>query len=173
MKSLPFPTVVASLVFALTLSLAGCSEDPAQAGTSSRPSSTVTSGDVSEDGAGKPSGRPESRPMAAESKIEDIEVTAAAALLESDATVKVLDIRTQGEFATGHIKGAINIDFYGDDFKTKIAVLDKSAKYLMHCQSGGRSGKSLATFKKLGFANVLHLRDGMGGWKAGGHPVEK
>ena len=87
--------------------------------------------------------------------------------------LSVLDIRTPGEFAAGHISGAINIDFYGDDFRPKLAALDKSAEYLMHCQSGGRSGKSLATFRELGFAHVLHLRDGMRGWEAGGHPVER
>lgn len=144
MKTFPNQTIALSLLFALTLPLGGCSQDPAQAKTGP-----------------------------AESRIEDISVADAAELLESDATVVVLDIRTPGEFAVGHIKGAINIDFNGDDFKSKIAALDKSAQYLMHCQSGGRSGKSLAMFKELGFAHVRHLKDGMGGWQAGKHPVEK
>lgn len=97
----------------------------------------------------------------------------AAKLLEEKKDIIVLDIRTANEFSEGHIKGATNIDFNNKSFESNIAKLDKDKTYLVHCAAGGRSGKSLATFKKLGFKSIYHLDDGFNGWKSAGKPVEK
>ncbi|MBP7898251.1 MAG: rhodanese-like domain-containing protein, partial [Candidatus Planktophila sp.] len=43
-----------------------------------------------------------------------------------DAGVVLLDVRTAGEFAAGHIDGAINIDVEGMTFEGEIASLDKT-----------------------------------------------
>ncbi len=85
----------------------------------------------------------------------------------------VLDIRTPKEFAEGHIKGALNIDFYAKDFAEKLAELDTSKEYLLHCRSGGRSGRSLPTFDKLGFEKILHLDGGMNAWVEAGLPTQQ
>ncbi len=106
-------------------------------------------------------------------EIRDIEAAEAARLIAKDDAVVILDIRTPGEFSQGHIKGAMNIDYMADDFATKLAALDKDDTYIMHCQSGGRSGKSLSQFRELGFATVLHMEAGFAGWQKAGHPIEK
>ena len=105
--------------------------------------------------------------------IRNIEVAEAALLLSTDDTVVVLDIRTPAEFAQGHIDGAVNVDFMGDSFDSGIAALDKDTTYLMHCRSGGRSGKSLAKFQEHGFTSILHLDSGIAGWEAAGQPLTK
>lgn len=105
--------------------------------------------------------------------IRDVDVAAAAQLIAADDSVVVLDIRTPEEFARGHIEGAVNIDYMADDFAKKLAMLDRNRTYLMHCQSGGRSGKSLAKFTELGFKSVLHLEAGFAGWQSAGRPVEE
>jgi rhodanese-related sulfurtransferase len=115
----------------------------------------------------------EAPPAPAAEASRDIDVAAAAKLLAENKEIVVLDIRTPNEFANGHIKGAVNIDFMGGDFAAKIGALDKDKTYLMHCQSGGRSGKSLAKFKELGFKSVLHLDSGYGGWVKAEQPTEK
>ena len=124
----------------------------------------------------KPSADPQAKkPAAAEktAKVSHTNGADAAKLLAEDTSIAVLDVRTPGEYAEGHIKGAKNIDFRGEDFAAKIGDLDKSKRYLVHCKSGGRSGQSLAQFEKLGFANIVHLDDGFDAWKAAGHPVAK
>lgn len=103
-----------------------------------------------------------------------VDAKAAAALVaekEEAKKVTVLDIRTPVEFEDGHIEGATNIDFIDPTFKDEIAKLDKDKPYLVHCQSGGRSGRSLEAFKKLGFKQVYHLDGGLTAWKTGGNPV--
>lgn len=83
-----------------------------------------------------------------------------AVKLVSEKKVLVIDVRTPAEFGEGHIEGAKNIDFNGADFEMKIKALAKDQPLLVHCARGGRSTKSLATFKKLGFAQVIHLDGG-------------
>ncbi len=92
---------------------------------------------------------------------------------KKDGKVVVLDIRTPDEFKGGHIAGAVNVDFKEKDFADKVAKLDKDKTYVVHCQSGGRSTKSLEIFKKLGFKAIVHLDNGFGGWEKARLPVEK
>lgn len=87
--------------------------------------------------------------------------------------IKVIDVRTPGEFSEGHLKGAKNIDFRGDGFKAGIAKLDRDKAYLVHCRSGGRSSSSLAVFKELGFKHIYHLDGGMLGWEKAGNAIER
>ena len=98
----------------------------------------------------------------------------AAEKLVKEKKITVLDVRTPDEFAEGHIAGAVNIDLLkGAEFESKVKEMDKSKPYLVHCQSGGRSNRALAVFKKLGFEQIFHLDGGLGGWQAAGKPVEK
>ncbi len=90
-----------------------------------------------------------------------------------DKKVVVLDIRTPGEFTTGRIAGAKNIDFQAPDFEQRIESLDKSRSYLVHCASGGRSTHSLLLFKKHQFQSVYRLDGGIKAWQKSGLPVEK
>lgn len=106
-------------------------------------------------------------------QVKHVEAPQAAELLSKDTEVIVLDIRTPKEFKAGHIKGAKNIDFYEDDFAEQIGKLDRSKTYLVHCASGGRSGKSLELFEKLDFVTIYHLDGGFKGWEKAGKPVEK
>lgn len=69
----------------------------------------------------------------------------------------ILDVRTPSEFSSNHIKGAINIDFYGSDFETKIKALDKNKDYKVYCRSGNRSGQTVNLMKKLGFKEVENV----------------
>ncbi|MEM6414522.1 MAG: rhodanese-like domain-containing protein [Pseudomonadota bacterium] len=102
--------------------------------------------------------------------IRTVSVSEAAAMVTEDETLVVLDVRTPEEFAQGHIEGALNIDYNGDDFESRIAALDKSKTYLFHCNSGGRSGKTEKMLKSLGFTDALHLKSGMSGWREAGLP---
>jgi rhodanese-related sulfurtransferase len=93
--------------------------------------------------------------------------------LVADKKVVVLDIRTPGEFSTGRIAGAKNINFQAPDFEQQIGRLDKSKSYLVHCASGGRSSHSLLLFSKHGFKSIYHLDGGLKAWEKAGLPVEK
>ena len=113
-------------------------------------------------------------PMSAESEaVKNVSVAEAAKVLGERKDVVVIDVRTDAEFKEGHIAGAKNIDFLDADFAKKVGELDKSKTYLVHCAAGGRSTKSLNSFKSQKFSSILHLNEGFKAWVAAGKPVEK
>ena len=103
----------------------------------------------------------------------EIKVEAAASLLAEGEGVTVLDIRTPEEFAEGHLAGAKNLDFTEGDFEERLAQLDRSKPYLVHCASGRRSSQAMEVFKKLRFTRIHHLVDGYKGWVDAGNAVVK
>ena len=75
------------------------------------------------------------------------------------------------EFAAGHLRGAVNIDVNGPDFKAAVGELSKDGEYALYCRSGNRSATALATMKDLGFTHAYHLGGGIGAWTAAGGEV--
>lgn len=57
--------------------------------------------------------------------------------LPQDGSVTLLDTRTQGEYARGHVDGFINIPV--DDLRESLENIDKSKPVYVMCQSGLRS----------------------------------
>lgn len=83
---------------------------------------------------------------------------------ESEESV-IIDVRTDDEFSTGYIEGAVNIDFYmGNKFISDIDKLDKSKSYFIYCKSGARSGQTCELMKQKGFNKVYNLEGGILGW---------
>lgn len=85
---------------------------------------------------------------------------------------KIIDVRTANEFATSHIKNAINIDFYSPTFQQDIDTLDKSSKYLIHCAAGSRSAQAFTLMQGMQFKYVYNMLGGINGWINAGYPVE-
>jgi len=107
------------------------------------------------------------------SATKDVTPDEAAALMKNKPGVLVLDVRTPDEFAEGHIAGAKNLDFLGDDFEKGLATLPTDRPVIIHCAAGGRSAKAVAKIEALKLpVQILHLKSGFNGWKAAGKPVE-
>ena len=82
--------------------------------------------------------------------------------------VITLDVRTPGEFAEGHIAGAINIDVESGTFETEIAKLDKTKSYSVYCQSGRRSLIAVDKMSASGFEKLSNLDNGINDWITNG-----
>ncbi len=116
----------------------------------------------------------QSTPGAVDQIIEDITPQAAFDMIqeqEDNPDFAILDVRTPEEVADGYIEGAVNIDFYDDDFGDRLDDLDKDKTYVIYCRSGGRSGSARDTMRELGFAEVYNVLGGMNDWRAEGLPV--
>jgi phage shock protein E len=68
--------------------------------------------------------------------------TASPAPIALDADTVVVDVRTPAEYATGHLEGAVNIDFQSPSFGAEVSGLDSDADYVVYCQSGNRSAQA-------------------------------
>lgn len=80
----------------------------------------------------------------------------------------ILDIRTPEEFAEGHIPGAVNMDYYADNFEAGLATMDTTKTYFIYCQEGGRSKPAFEWMNSHGFSNVQELNGGFAEWQQAG-----
>ena len=70
---------------------------------------------------------------------------------------KVVDVRTPGEFQSGHIDGAINVPLNELAERIGKQVPNKDQVLLLHCLSGTRSGMAKGILKGMGYASVFNL----------------
>ena len=82
------------------------------------------------------------------------------------ARVQLLDVRTQAEYDAGHLTGAIQMDWFADDFDSQTRRLDKEKIIYVYCKLGGRSAKAQDRLKSLGFTHVVNLEGGYDAWSA-------
>ncbi len=106
-------------------------------------------------------------------KIMQKNSTELSQILAKDKKIVILDVRTPQEFAAGHLKGAVNIDIYQDNFYTRIDKLDKKTSYMVYCRTSNRSGVTVTYMKQKGFALVYQMMDGFPGWAYNKLPYEK
>lgn len=78
-----------------------------------------------------------------------------SALKEAIAAGAVLiDVRTPGEFASGNLKGSVNIPL--DRLNSQVQVLKKDKPVVVFCRSGNRSMAAKAILDKKGFQQVVN-----------------
>ena len=89
-----------------------------------------------------------------------------------DPAVHVIDVRTPGEFETGHIDGSYNVplDLLGEHI-SDLAALDHNV--VLVCQSGARATKALEQLVAAGKSNLRLLQGGMNSWTASGGHVSR
>jgi rhodanese-related sulfurtransferase len=97
---------------------------------------------------------------------EELEV-----LLAERAEIRLLDVRTPGEYEAVHIRGAYNVplDTLGEHARDIRAHVDEPV--VLICQSGSRARKAEEALKAAGMPNLHVLDGGVNGWVAGGRPA--
>ena len=94
-------------------------------------------------------------------------------LLNKNKQIVILDVRTPQEFAAGHLKGAVNIDIYQDNFYSRIDKLNKKSTYVVYCRTSNRSRATVEYMKQNGFGTVYQMMDGFPGWAYNKLPYER
>ena len=85
--------------------------------------------------------------------------------------VVYLDVRTASEYASGHIDGAINLDYHSHNFENDLASLDKNVVYIVYCQSGGRSKETLSKMAEMQFKEAYDIKGGVIAWSNAGYAL--
>lgn len=83
---------------------------------------------------------------------------------------QLIDVRTPAEFGTGHLQGAVNIDWTAADYEATFSRISAERPVLLYCRSGGRSGQALEYLVSKGL-QVQHLEGGITAWRKAGLPV--
>ena len=85
-------------------------------------------------------------------------------LIKETKGLVVLDVRSKGEYQTGHIKDS-NLMPVGE-IASRITELEKfrGKPILVHCASGGRSPKSVSILLRNKFGPIYHMNHGLAGF---------
>jgi rhodanese-related sulfurtransferase len=71
----------------------------------------------------------------------------------------LVDVRSAAEFASGSVKGAVNIPL--DSIQNQLSKFKNKKNIVVFCLSGGRSSQAKSILERNGFTNVING----GGWK--------
>ncbi|HEY8992944.1 MAG TPA: rhodanese-like domain-containing protein [Candidatus Microsaccharimonas sp.] len=69
----------------------------------------------------------------------------------------IVDVREPFEFATGHVKGALNIP--PSDLMAgakKLSAIEKDAPLILYCRTGSRSNVGIQILSGLGYTNLTN-----------------
>ncbi len=94
---------------------------------------------------------------------EDLDGNTFKTRFQSSANAELLDVRTAGEFASGSIKGAKNLDVTTGQLQSALKTMDKDKEYFVFCRSGNRSGTACDLMTAQGF-KAYNLSGGIGAW---------
>ncbi len=92
------------------------------------------------------------------------------ALCADDSSVKLLDVRTGGEFETLHIPGSVNIplDRLGEHLAPMAGI---GHPMVLICQSGARAEQAHSQLSQSGKGRLFVLDGGVAAWQAAGNDV--
>ena len=101
----------------------------------------------------------------------ELEVNAFGKAL-SDKNIQLLDVRTAGEFGSGHLAGALQADWTDRaQFTDRTSHLDPKRPVFVYCLSGGRSAAAADYLRSKGF-QVTNMSGGISAWNRAGKPLE-
>ena len=87
----------------------------------------------------------------------------AARMMQEETDFVLLDVRTQEEYASGHIPGAICIPNETIGSEEIPELPDKDQLILVYCRSGNRSKQASQKLAEQGYTNVVEF-GGINGW---------
>ena len=87
----------------------------------------------------------------------------AAEIMEKESDYIILDVRTQEEYETTHIPGAICIPNETIGTGEIPGLPDKDQLILVYCRSGNRSKQASEKLVKLGYTNIVEF-GGINSW---------
>lgn len=99
----------------------------------------------------------------------DVSVSEAKDMIDSNPLLVILDIRTQSEYNSGHIRNAKLIPH--TELEARIGELEEDRLILVYCHSGGRSAAASQILVDNGFTEVYNMFGGILAWMDEDYPV--
>jgi len=100
----------------------------------------------------------------------EIEIFDVKRMLEGEGKpVRLIDVRSPMEVASGIIPGATNIPLHM--LPMSVEKIPDDSEVIIYCRTGARSAQACAYLTSLGKDNVYNLRGGIMAWMQGGLAV--
>ena len=88
---------------------------------------------------------------------KQISMAEAKEIMSTEEEFIILDVRTQEEYADGHIPGAICVPNETIGTEPPVELPDKEEKILVYCRSGNRSRQAAAKLAAMGYSNIVEF----------------
>jgi rhodanese-related sulfurtransferase len=120
--------------------------------------------------------------MEARQNVDEIAPEEAKRRIDAGEVELVLDVREEGEWARGHIPGAVHVprgllEIYADPASPAAhpaLTANTEARVVTYCWQapGARSVLAADTLKRMGYTNVIALAGGLKAWKEQALPIQ-
>jgi rhodanese-related sulfurtransferase len=107
----------------------------------------------------------------AKGSIQKVSAADVKAAIDTKEKAIILDVRDPGEFAAGHLPGAVNISRGTLEFNVFNKIPDQNAKIYVYCKAGNRSALATKTLNDLGYKNAVLMDALFEDWIKAGYPV--
>ncbi|MGI8898791.1 MAG: rhodanese-like domain-containing protein [Pyrinomonadaceae bacterium] len=104
----------------------------------------------------------------AKSRIREVTVEQTRERMDTDPSVKLIDVREDNEWQAGHAAGANHLGKGIIERDIEEKVPDKSTELILYCGGGYRSALAAAVLQQMGYKNVFSMAGGWKAWKESG-----
>ncbi len=105
-------------------------------------------------------------------KVPEIAAADLKTRLDQRDPVQLIDVRSPGEFASGHIEGAINVPITELRSALPTLTIDPQRPVVAICMTAHRSPPAVRLLRQAGF-DAQQLRGGMISWNRAHYPTRR
>ena len=102
---------------------------------------------------------------------KDISASDAKAMLETNKSIFLLDVRTPQEYSQGRLTGSTLIPI--SEIERRIQEVPKNKPVVVYCAVGSRSRSATDFLSRQGYKDVYNMKDGIVGWYRNGFPIQR
>ena len=108
----------------------------------------------------------------AKKRVKETNVADVKRRMDSGENFVVVDVREDGEWAGGHLPGAIHLGRGIIERDIEAKVPDSGKKIILYCGGGFRSALAADNLQKMGYRRVQSMAGGIRAWREAGHPLQ-
>jgi len=109
----------------------------------------------------------------AKTRVKETNVADVKRRMQNGERFLLVDVREDGEWAKGHLPGAVHMGRGVIERDIEVKMPDTGAKMILYCGGGFRSALVADNLQKMGYTNVESMDGGWRGWNEAGLPTEK
>lgn len=103
---------------------------------------------------------------------DSISAPALSSLLSEGEAPLILDVRSEREYESGHVPGAVNIPYQELPARLSELPASEDQEVVVYCEVGGRAEIAQSTLKDAGYTRVRMLDGHMRHWRTSDYPQE-
>ena len=109
----------------------------------------------------------------AKTRIRETNVQEVKKRLDNKESFTLIDVREDGEWAKGHLPGAVHLCKGIIERDIENAVPNKATPVVLYCGGGFRSALAADNLQRMAYSDVVSMEGGWRAWTEAGFPTVK